>query len=202
MKLQENEPVLVKSHTSRRFTLADAMILIAATALGLTPTRTILNIWEPLPQVFSPGLSSAVERILIARHVSVPCAAAWMLAVLILRAIRPRPAWQVALRKPGFLGCVIGSIIALASAVLSIFPWLVLRGNSAEKLSAEELLLTLVFVPAMVAASVGAVWLCLLFTKQWERSADWVDRLGMIVGWYWIIAGPIGFLLFICLWFI
>jgi hypothetical protein len=74
----------------RRFTLLDAMVLVAATALGIGGYR----FFGPSPR----------QRDLPVRLA--PCLASWTVALLLLHLRTPGWRFRRLARKPGFSGCV------------------------------------------------------------------------------------------------
>jgi len=40
-----------------------------------------------------------------------------------------------------------------------------------------------------VGLAVAATWIVLFFSGRWRRSADWIDRMGRVVGVLWIVIG-------------
>src|SRR4051794_2683737 len=108
----------------RKFTLIDAMILIAATALGLAKIRLFF-----MDREAQPGLAAIVTWWItpfksewtpwgIARwirndvEVAMPLFAAWSLALLVIRLRRPRPTFRRVARQFG--------MVASGSAMLAV----------------------------------------------------------------------------------
>lgn len=175
----------------RRFTLLDAMILVAASAGGLVLMRLFWVSWGPFADMgltTEVSLANGVEWLPTAIALTTPCAAAWSATLLVLRWRPPRPArrpWQ----RPGILAnSIIGLAILASVPVLAFIVWW--SGPGPPGKLATVFLLT---APALGVA-VMACWLTLLLTRRWRRAADWIDRLGLLLGVFWIIAGPV------CLW--
>src|ERR671932_1325509 len=86
----------------RPVTLLDAMVLIAATGLGLAATRAYLTSLRAIP-----GIATPLRHWLSATS---PCLAAWALALLVLRLRQPRPAYRQLGGHPGGLACLMTAI--------------------------------------------------------------------------------------------
>lgn len=86
----------------RRFGIADGLILVAATAIGLAATRFVFTHPDAQTQVGNMSdlisrlhsswtLSDILELIVLAGLLVSPCLIAWTLACLVLRWRGPRP---------------------------------------------------------------------------------------------------------------
>ena len=99
----------------RRFTLLDAIVLIAATAVAFVPIRLFL--WEnwhfpeewSVPEIWQTGLEVNVSL--------VPLALSLSAAVLLLGIKKPRSTIPRAFRKPGIVACTVALVYAVLSAM-------------------------------------------------------------------------------------
>src|SRR5689334_5341933 len=104
----------------RSFTLADAMILVAATAVGFGVDR--IPGWILLPELGSRGNAGSrafayAQVIGLIQLGSVPFLTAWTVALLLIRLRRPRPVLRRCLREPGMVGCCAASVGILVNAL-------------------------------------------------------------------------------------
>ena len=99
----------------RRFTLVDAMVLIAATAIAFVPIRLFL--WEnwhfpeelSVPEIWRMGLEINVSLVPLALSLSM---ALWLLALN-----KPRPSLRRVFRKPGMAACTVTLMYSLLSSL-------------------------------------------------------------------------------------
>jgi hypothetical protein len=163
---------------TKRFTLSDAMILVAATAVGLAMARA-----------YDPMFSGAPHAKFVKLAWGAPAGvvSAWGLAVIVLRLRRPRPRVRRLLRQPGMVACCalvfalgIGAVWPMAHRVIRNRP--VLHGLF------DQLFNTIWNSAAyFVPWSIAAAWVTLTLSNRWRPVPDWVDRLGRVVGLYWCL---------------
>ncbi len=180
---------------ARPFTLMDAMILIAATAVAL-PGARIMMIGIG---VASPGesLSGALIDLCadgdykgagaLLAYLSALVAAAWTVAVIPLRLRRPRPPWRRLGRQPGFIAAS-AAALALTLLILVIARAWMVKGVAAFFVGDIELSLV-VLGPSLAGAAVLGSWTTLILGRRWRAEASWPDRLGRALGAYWIAMG-------------
>jgi hypothetical protein len=48
--------------------------------------------------------------------------------------------------------------------------------------------------PLMAGAATAGGWVAIRLAGRPRPSADWIDRLGVGIGWFWILIAPV------CLW--
>ena len=175
--------------TSRRFTLGDAVVLIAVFAVycaertphvGLSRIPSYLS---QAPTVFRylylggpsarSGYSSTYPRFLwetpitIYMEVVMPLIALGTPAVFLLRLRTPRPPWRSLLRQPGFVACL---------SVLVAF-WIGVDLTWLGVLLPESL---------SVGVAVAVAWVVLFASRRWQSERSWIDRAGRMVGVGWI----------------
>jgi len=115
----------------RRFTVMDSMVLVAATAIGLTLTyggwewdfwqsncdaRSLLSSQKPL--TFSDKVSICAEEAeeWVFEH-GVPMLVSWTAAVLALRLRSPRPKLRRLARQPGFCAVLVPILVIAARSL-------------------------------------------------------------------------------------
>lgn len=186
----------VPSPLPRRFAATDAVILLAALALGVawvSQTRPLL-------------VRLAEGNYLVLRHLIHPAAAFFVpltLALLIVRLRRPRPSLASCFRQPGVVACSVVAIF-LVLEVLNHFLDLTYRLYDVVQLdkAVYSYKLTLVVMRGLtlfdsIAFSTGAApglaaagaYLALWSAGLWRTEPSWIDRAGRLLGWFWIIAG-------------
>lgn len=171
-----------------RLTLADLIILVAATAPGLVWTQFL---WNDLSKKRFRGAVwsnfGLAEKIVIGAEVAFPCVAMWSLAVGLLRFRRPYPRWRRVILEPGTLACVtaVGALLAniVAITAAAAFPGQGFRPRPA---------LFIMFLPLQVGCAVAASWMTLVLGRQWRPVPTWIDRAGRGLGIYWIVLVPVG----------
>jgi hypothetical protein len=170
----------------RRFTLLDAMILVAATSCVLLAAG-------PSLRLLALGLGRLdIRRLLEARYlrrlahgetsilwnglsVTSVSLVYWTPSVLLLRVLRPRPPLHDLLRQPGVLACGVATASLFLIVVLldPVTPYGFPFGP-----------LSVVSVPMPVALA----WAWLGLTRRWGAEASWIDRLGRAVGIGWVLS--------------
>lgn len=181
----------------RKFSLLDAMILVAATGVGLALTRGLGNGWPVvLGRIREVGESGfaftqlGLGRLLELLYVLIPCATLWTLALLVLRLRHPRPTLRHLVRQPGTVACCVTTLVvaidAACVAIAFLLTWVEWGGPS----PMFGLWRITYFIPIHVGYSVAGSWLMLALTRRWRPEAGWIDRAGRILGIGWIGLGP------------
>lgn len=167
----------------RRFTLLDAMVMVAFLAVGCLTYREIGPAigqisWSDLP------VSRVVMSAMVAPLLASPIALSLSLAVVTLRFLRPRPPLSLALRQPGILG--VGFVVAV---VLLVAPCHFLTRSLFFGMGRADLYYVS-FIAGTKYAGIGVlgVMLTLRLTGALPPTSDWVDGLGRALSWYWIAA--------------
>src|SRR5688500_16484157 len=119
----------MKRNVGRKFTVADSLILVGATAVGLAASRAITPgeltfqmVWESAtnpPQGVWSLLSIAQFTAELSSFAVVPSLATWTVACLLLRLTRPRPPWRRLSRQPGGMACLIATAAIGFTAAIS-----------------------------------------------------------------------------------
>jgi hypothetical protein len=190
----------------RRFTLLDAMILVAATALGFAIAQWIGHAtdgevsWGALRESFRECLDqyTGKDRLgvtqeaaflgLLTAWLIMPLGAMWTLALIPIRLLGPRPGLRRLARQPGMMA-------TFAAGATIVFLGLCVM---VAVLLAEPTVIDLLSVstsgacfcaPMFVGWSVLISWTSLLLGRRWSAEATWVDRLGRAAGLCWIVTG-------------
>lgn len=153
----------------RRFSLFDAMVLIAASAVGLALDRAIYG-----------GAGLPYPQTLRAIAISAPVVATWTIAVLVLSLRHPRFRRRRLLRRPGTeANCAATAALVLGAGLVGCTLWGDDPGGFAE-------VVIVMGVPIMAGSAVTAVWILSLLAGRFRAAPDWIDRLGRLMGFYWI----------------
>jgi hypothetical protein len=174
---------------ARRLTIADGMVLIAASTVGLAMARSYgRSLHQQIPT------PSSLRTYLLFQGVT-PCLAfTAMIALLPLRLRRPRPRLVSLIRQPGFAACCAGA----AAIGLGVFTTL----TSMYQMSNGRTDLHFWASCASWGDSVvPGAWLFLALSGRWRAKADWIDRLGRALGAFWILyLGHLIFAKWLILW--
>jgi hypothetical protein len=173
----------------RRFTLLDAIVLIAATGVAFVPIRLFL--WEnwhfpeerSVPEIWRAGLEINVSL--------VPLALSLSAAILLLGMKKPRPNIRRAFRRPGIAACAIALVYTLLSAVgyavFLRFSYALDRGVFDDANSAM-LWIRIGMQPIfLVGGAIASIWIIMWLNGTWRAERSWIDRVGRALGLYWII---------------
>ncbi len=186
------------STPGRRPTPADALILALATALAVPGWWWVWR-WYPGPgkdlaDAIALGLAGwpTREAGFLLMCCSVPVAAAWTVALIPLRLRRPRPPRRRLAGQPG-LAATVGAGGSLAISGLWIAA---VRAAGGEAIFEDNdvALWQVVAAPGLAGAAVLGSWIALILGRRWRAEASWIDRLGRLLGCYWIalaIAAPV-----------
>lgn len=162
------EQAPARPRAARKFTLLDAMILVAATGVAMVPYRAMYN----------RGLAPSESW----TNVSVVSifAAAWTAGVLAMRLVAPRPSFRRLLRQPGALAALMAVIVIAGKATY--------LGVINAKFGLEyRWFLRLTSETGTIGLVVLAAWFTLLLSGRWRIERNWLDRLGRLLGGYWVI---------------
>lgn len=191
----------------RNFTVRDAAILVAATAIALGLTRSY-PIWiksalkTSTLADWSPW-RTAIEWSEYICFATMPVGMCMTVAVLAMRLIRPRPPFRRLVRQPGTTASV-AFVFSLLLGLLQSVTGALTLDHIADILD----LLFFMFKPVnntdfscivgfcqclgfLGSGRVVAVaWLVLALTRSWRPEPSWIDRAGRVLGCYWIATMP------------
>ncbi len=169
----------------RRFTIADMMILVVASAAAMV----ILRPYMPghfIALGWIPSISTDRWHLLRAwawldgpgSCVVVP----WMAALIAIRLRRPRPSRLRLAGQPGFVACV--------AVLVSLAPGLAWYAATRHRPGFQQ---TVGFQQAWSeilhwsSTAVVGSWIALALTRRWRPEPSWVDRMGRALGAYWVV---------------
>jgi len=177
--------------SNRRFTLADLMVLVAATGAGLAMFRPYLaSLNSP---IFRNGAHHF--RTIETTYGTWSCVAAWwMIALLILQYRRPHPSRGRLVRRPGHSACCVAAVALVVGGVHELTRF-AFGDPTGVPFSFHQLWIT---VSVRVGPAVAGAWLLLALSGRWQSDPGWIDRLGRVlgccwIGWllFWILPSPI-----------
>jgi hypothetical protein len=193
----------------RRFRLLDAMILVAATALACA-----LMLWMERASEGAFSWSGIPELIIDYAHqppvtidnhirlmdvwkgttvllliLTLPCFTLWTLALIPIRLLAPRPRFRRLASQPGWSATIAFGVAALFMMIQSLTIGVISGWNlnleSLDEKSSLALSL-LVAAPSYPGFAVLVSWLSLLVGRRWHAQRSWIDRLGRLLGVYWV----------------
>jgi hypothetical protein len=177
--------------TERRFTIADGLILVAATAAGLALMRsafgpfTIDAVLRKVGDLNRPPeqlMDGAAGLVIV---FVMPCLAAWTLAVALLVLRRPRPGLFRLTRRPGAMACFAAGVATPAALVAHL---VVMRSRVANLGSVVE---AVVMSWTLAATALVSCWLTMVVSGRWRAEPTWLDRLGRALGFAWLAVYPL-----------
>ncbi len=152
----------------RRFTIADLMIFVAAAAAGLMIQRLIRR------EIDAETPRSHYTAFWYWSSQASPLVLACPVALLISRAIPPRPRARALFRQPGTMACL--SVVCM---------WMLDVVISSMQLFSSTLDLTISFYFNTVLYSghtVVLTWGVMALARIWRPEATWIDRAGRGLG--------------------
>jgi len=170
----------------RRFSLVDAMALIAATAVGFGAIRGLS------PEFYTYGFSPIPPPtwaqwwlVVLASWAFyvMPLPAAWTIAAVGLRFLGPRPGGRRLSARPGMTATVAASVAVAAGLAY----YLIDLGNPSWHDRPFE------STTYAAGVAVGAAWTVQAIGRRWRAERSWIDRLGRSLGVYWLLMIPILF---------
>jgi hypothetical protein len=175
----------------RKFTLSDAMILVAATAIALANARFVV--------LMKPHLDGSVARIALV----LPFLTFWTPTLLLLRCRQPRPRFRRLVRQPGATACGLATLLIIAGGsciLVKRLTLIALLPNSRLSILGDSLLLWWwagdgFRWSAAIGAMVAGVWIYQRICRLSRAEPGWIDRSGRLLGACWV-----AFFLLIC-WF-
>jgi hypothetical protein len=177
----------MRGRDRRRFTLADIMVLVAASACALALTRYL----SPDPKFNTVVPGKWISNVLRGKPAYLAIALA--AALIVLRWISPRPSLARLVRQPGFVACVatVGGL-ALGSG-LSEMTVFVMKANPNRLFTTFSPGYSLSHGISMIPFVVAGAWLALALGGRWTPEKSWIDRAGRCVGFFWVAGFPLMF---------
>jgi hypothetical protein len=190
----------------RPFGVVDAMLVIAAIAVGLWANRmdwafAVASWRRPIlaDQLCAPAF--------VGVGLALPHLAAFTAVWLAMRVRPPRLPWRRISRRPGSLACL--TACAAMIVILGAFAAVLARGHLVSLDIATQGwrtggsgrdVLTWIRRPSgmalipwadRVGIAVAGAWLALWASGRWHPESSWIDRSGRALGWAWIAVAAI-----------
>jgi hypothetical protein len=173
----------VSENPERRFSLADAMVLVAAMAPGLILLRTAvaLELFNLVPNLKAPPGRDFINSLSVS---SASILGSLTLATLVLSFRKPRPNLREVMRLHGFVACV----AVMAASLLPLVHFVI----GVTTLSATGLNVALYFNNTLARLTLSAgqmiigAWIALALMGRWRPGSNWKDRLGCVLRACWI----------------
>lgn len=189
----------------RRLGLLDAMILVAAIALGVAWSRFLRNVPEFLANpfgspfnAFNPATDRPVRAVVNRAwgwfEVIAPCVATVAIGLLIVRLRGPRRGLRHVFLRPGASACAAVALALILEAIrlgVDLLRWIeedrhmAAIGSNAGAPWWWEFYGTL--RPGDVGLAVSGAWMALLLSGRMRGERSAIDRLGRAVGIFWIV---------------
>jgi hypothetical protein len=168
----------------RRFTIADAMILVSAAALGALVLRSYMPGCFRMAGIISSRSPDpwGLWRAWYWLQGPVSCfVVPWMAALIVIRLRRPRPSRFRLACQPGFIACV----AVMASLVPGLAWYLTIqhRPGFQRDVGFEQ---AWGIVTRWTNTAVIGSWLALALGRRFRPEPSWIDRTGRVLGGYWI----------------
>jgi hypothetical protein len=163
----------------RKFNILDALLLVAAIAIGLALCRTRLTSFLPAPSG-GPRLSDRFTYVRDSLYYAAPMLAVCTFACLIARLRRPRPPVTLLADFPGTSAVVaVSCALALETALMVIE----IIGGTLSNFVITPFTHNFYANPGF--AVVGA-WSAIILGRRWRFERSWIDWLGFALGLAWI----------------
>jgi hypothetical protein len=178
---------MVRATRRRTFTIADAMVLLAALAAGLYFARARFLIGSDL---FPRTVESIPDVATTWAVLLLPGLEVGTVAVALLALRQPRPPLRRMTLRPGFTACWAAAVIlAIGAAVdllqmgvgtiLSLWPggWVPYQDYWITPMTGHL---------TKISYTVAVCWLLMAVGGRWRPEPDWVDRVGRGLGSFWV----------------
>ena len=172
-------------NSPRRFHIADAIILVAATAVGLGLTRgsmvlgaiqeKFINKYFPDGRLHPPedGNLSDLGAFFLAP---------WSLCLVALRLWPRAPSRGRVLRRPGFVATGTATIFMIVRCA----QFAIENARDHSGPFNDYWLVHSVSEPSPIAIAVLTSWTLMAAFGRWRPEPSWIDRVGRAVGFSWV----------------
>jgi hypothetical protein len=175
----------------RRFSLLDGMVLIAAFAVC----------WM-VPRTFKALVPVETYRIYDIRQYAQIILASWLMVASVslatLTLIVPKPDGRERFRHPGVLAMVLVALTWAFDMAQTGVQGLMLRwttGKTFENGAFWPLFGPIYDATFRAGLAVLAGWITLVLLGAGRPSRDWLDRSGRVLGWIWVVWGPLAWVI-------
>jgi hypothetical protein len=195
----------VTSESARRFTLLDAIVLVAAVATGLGLSRAWKH-YADMRTMYSSAISLDQPSVFTTYSVHAvrywPVVAMMGPALLLLRLRQPRPPRRRLFAPAGLVACAVATIMAILVSVWESLTYLFFCASidrgwfKFDDVVVMNLVLTATgaLSSPTVSFGVAAAWCSQALAGRWRAERSWIDRAGRVVGVLWLLLVPVRFL--------
>lgn len=184
-------------------TLADAMALVAGTAVACCVLQTSVGtldpseLWDSLINAPASSWTALNVAMVIAELGAVlvaPMLAVGSATLALIVLCMPRPDRFQHLRRPGVMACVQVGLVVVVTVGLELVRYGVGDGSTPAKFDDFVRECTL-YVSGLSGLAVASCWITMMLIGVWRPEASWADRLGRLLGMAWIATLPFVLLL-------
>lgn len=170
---------------TRPFGLADAMIVVGASAVGLALARgPAAFLSAKLPQLLDPypPVHRTMLFLLYGSTAVYPMVIALTAGAIGLRLRRPRPTCLRLARQPGWIACLAAVLVFLIGLTRRIPVSIRSTGTTLDSFLFTEW----IRASEECGYAVIGAWLTMGLLGRWRPEPSWIDRLGRALGVAWI----------------
>ena len=106
------------------------------------------------------------------------------MATLVLQLRHPRDRLRRLFRRPGTAACYATTIALAIGGGVAVCGML---GRWADSI---PFLILAYGLPVLAGSAVTAVWTLQMMVGRYRAASDWIDRLGRLMGFYWVMTIP------------
>jgi hypothetical protein len=179
----------------RKFTLVDAMVLIAATAVAFVPITLFYNSPDP-PEGHQNTWVSWMSFFTWGWELNLYSSAivvAWSAALCLLCIRKPRPRLSRVWRQPGVAAClailIASAHFLIQNSLLACFYHFRVGYAWSEAMTKMGLEATCSAFANSIDMSVPIVWLVQMLSRTWRAESSWIGRTGRVLGVYCTVSG-------------
>lgn len=169
----------------RKFTVLDALALIAAVGIGLALARAYQSSMDSAAAATGGAMTYPFRIRWFGRPA--PLLVSLTLTLFALRLIGPRPRYRRLVGSPGFAACYAAAVgLAITAVTIAMELGTGYLGYRRNPLYLHFLMMRSV---TFAAPSVAGVWVALGLLGRWRRhrGRDWVEVSGIVLGIGWLV---------------
>lgn len=168
--------------TCRPFRMSDAMILIAASAVGFAEARPLFR------DLSERSMGSWIMSGIVLAITLLP---AWSISFVAMHLRRPRPTLDRLWKPPGAMACLAGGIPSVLFGILSAAM------QAVPVVPREPPIRHYVAGAILSSVCVSYFWWLMKATNGWKPEPGWLDRCGVVLGFLWVSITVIPCLVFL-----
>ncbi len=168
----------------RRFSIADVMILVPAAAVAAALLRPYMSGFARVLGYLSGAMNdpwSLWRGYFWLRGPGSCVVVPWMAAMIVIRLRRPRPRRIRLASQPGFAAC-----LAVMASLLPGLAWYASIRHRPGFRRPEGFEQTWAIITHWSDTAVVGSWIALALARRWRPEPTWIDRMGRVLGGYWM----------------